>query len=84
MIAANAGASTDSYSALQKKSAEVVGAAENIAQFLDRDTDSNFASTVMIPSIQAFLKKPDDIDGLVATSAAERVHLQAAGQLACP
>ena len=67
MIAANAGASTDSYSALQKKSAEVVGAAENIAQFLDRDTDSNFASTVMIPSIQAFLKKPDDIDGLVAS-----------------
>lgn len=48
-IAANANASTDSYSDLQKKSAEVVGAAENIAQFLDRDTDSSFASTVMIP-----------------------------------
>ncbi len=66
-IAANANASTDSYSALQKKSAEVVGAADNIAQFLDRDTDSNFASTVMIPSIQEFLKNPDDIDGLVAS-----------------
>lgn len=64
-IAANANASTEAYSELQKKSAEVVGAAENIAQFLDRDTDSNFASTVMIPSIQEFLKKPDDVDSLV-------------------
>jgi multiple sugar transport system substrate-binding protein len=64
MIAANSGASTESYSELQKKSAEVVQAAGNIAQFLDRDTDSNFASTVMIPSIQAFLKNPDDIDGV--------------------
>ena len=51
--------------ALQKKSAEVVGAAKSIAQFLDRDTRSDFASTVMIPSIQEFLKNPNDIDGLV-------------------
>ncbi|HYO33891.1 MAG TPA: ABC transporter substrate-binding protein [Nocardioidaceae bacterium] len=64
MIAANENASTKNYSALQKKSAEVVGAAENIAQFLDRDTRSDFASTVIIPSLQAFLKDPDDIDGV--------------------
>ncbi len=38
MIAANENASTDTYSELQKKSVEVVGAATNIAQFLDRDT----------------------------------------------
>ena len=67
LIAANANASTDSYSALQKKSAEVVGAAANIAQFLDRDTNSDFASTVMIPSIQDFLKDPSDIDGITAS-----------------
>ena len=64
MIAANSNASQDSYSALQKKSAEVVSSAAHIAQFLDRDTDADFASTVMIPSIQEFLKNPDDIDGL--------------------
>ncbi len=64
-IAANSNASTAAYSALQKKSAEVVGAAKSIAQFLDRDTRSDFASTVMIPSIQEFLKNPNDIDGLV-------------------
>ena len=57
-IAANANADTSGYSALQTKSAEVVGAAENIAQFLDRDTRSDFASTVMIPSLQKFLENP--------------------------
>ena len=67
MIAANEGASTSTYNDLQKKSAEVVGAAANIAQFMDRDTNADFASTVMIPSIQAFLKDPDDIDGVTAS-----------------
>ena len=66
-IAANEGASTASYTDLQKKSAEVVGAAANIAQFMDRDTNADFANTVMIPSIQAFLKDPDDIDGVTAS-----------------
>jgi multiple sugar transport system substrate-binding protein len=66
-IAANEGASTSTYSDLQKKSAEVVGAAANIAQFMDRDTNADFASTVMIPSIQEFLKNPDDIDGVTAS-----------------
>jgi multiple sugar transport system substrate-binding protein len=66
-IAANEGASTKTYTDLQKKSAEVVGAAANIAQFLDRDTNADFASTVVIPSIQAFLRDPDDIDGVTAS-----------------
>ena len=66
-IAANSSASTSSYTDLQKKSAEVVGAAANIAQFMDRDTNADFANTVMIPSIQAFLKDPNDIDGVTAS-----------------
>ncbi len=74
-IAANSGASTDSYSALQKKSAEVVGAAANIAQFLDRDTNTDFASTVMIPSLQAFLKNPDDIDGVTKSIQEQKVSI---------
>ena len=59
MIAANSSASQHAYSA---PAAEVGrggrGCRANIAQFLDRDTDADFASTVMIPSIQAFLKSP--------------------------
>lgn len=60
----NSEVDTAGYSALQKKAAELVGSAKNIAQFLDRDADPTFASTVMIPSLQTFLKNPKDIDGL--------------------
>jgi len=75
MIAANSNASQDSYTALQLKSAEVVSSATHIAQFLDRDTDSDFASTVMIPSIQTFLKNPDDIDGLTKSIQEQKVSI---------
>ena len=75
MIVANSKADTSSYSALQKKSAEVVGAAASIAQFLDRDTDTDFASTVMIPSLQSFLKTPDDIDGITKSIQEQKVSI---------
>ena len=55
------------YNALQKKSAEIIGATANIAQFLDRDTRPDFASTVMIPALQEFIKNPNDIDGLTTS-----------------
>jgi multiple sugar transport system substrate-binding protein len=63
-ISANTGADTSVYNSLQKKSAELVGQAKNISQFLDRDTRPDFASTVVIPAFQSFIKNPDDIDGL--------------------
>ena len=65
VIAVNSAADTAGYTALQKKAVEFVGSAKNIAQFLDRDTRPDFASNVMIPAIQTFLKTPTDIDGLV-------------------
>ena len=43
--------------------ADTVGA-KQISQFLDRDTRPDFASTVMIPALQQFIKNPKDIDGL--------------------
>src|SRR5207253_6253559 len=64
-VAAQKNADTSKYSALQKKAAELIGSAKHIAQFLDRDTRPDFASTVMIPSLQQFLGKPDDIDTLL-------------------
>ena len=65
VIATNDKADQASYTALQKKSAEFVKSAKSIAQFMDRDTRPDFASTVMIPAIQSFIKNPKDIDGLV-------------------
>jgi multiple sugar transport system substrate-binding protein len=64
-VAAQKNADTSKYTALQKKSAEIISSAKHIAQFLDRDTRPDFASTVMIPSLQQFINKPDDIDGLL-------------------
>lgn len=75
MISANADASTKSYSPLQKKSAELVGSAENIAQFMDRDTRADFASTVMIPAIQSFLENPADIDGVCKSIQEQKVSI---------
>jgi multiple sugar transport system substrate-binding protein len=65
-ISANSNTDTSQYTELEKKSVELVSQAENIAQFLDRDTRPDFASTVIIPSLQRFIGSPDDIESLVA------------------
>ncbi len=57
-ISSNTKSDTSKYTTLQKKSAELVGQAKNIAQFLDRDTRPDFASTVIIPAFQEFIKNP--------------------------
>lgn len=72
VIATNSDADTSGYTALQKKSAEFIGAAKNIAQFMDRDTRPDFASTVMIPAIQTFIGNPTDVDGLVNSIEAQK------------
>jgi multiple sugar transport system substrate-binding protein len=64
VIGANDGADASGYNSLQKKAVDFIGSAKSIAQFLDRDTRPDFAATVMIPSIQSFIKNPNDIDGL--------------------
>ena len=64
-IAVNSGASTSNYTGLQKQAVEFMGRQKSIAQFMDRDTDPAFASTVMIPAIQSFISKPNDVDGLL-------------------
>nr|QLK00087.1 carbohydrate ABC transporter substrate-binding protein [Micromonospora carbonacea] len=66
-LVANSGADVSGYTALQKKAAELVGSATEIAQFLDRDTRPDFASTVIIPAIQQFIKDPKDISGLLTS-----------------
>jgi multiple sugar transport system substrate-binding protein len=64
-VAANSKADASGYNALQKKAAEFIGSAKQISQFLDRDANPAFASTVMIPALQKFLTDSGDIDGLL-------------------
>ncbi|NGO06185.1 carbohydrate ABC transporter substrate-binding protein [Streptomyces sp. HC44] len=64
-VAVNEGADTSKYSALQKKSVDLMANAKQISQFMDRDTRPDFSSTVMIKAIQDFIANPNDVDGLV-------------------
>jgi multiple sugar transport system substrate-binding protein len=64
-VAANSQADVSGYNALQKKAAAFIGGAKQISQFLDRDANPTFASTVMIPSLQNFINNSSDIDGLL-------------------
>jgi multiple sugar transport system substrate-binding protein len=66
-VAANKNASKVRYNPLQKKSAALIAGTKHIAQYMDRDTRPDFASTVMIPALQQFLNKPNDINGLVSS-----------------
>jgi multiple sugar transport system substrate-binding protein len=53
------------YTPLQLKSAELVGQAKHIAQFLDRDTRPDFATTVMVPSCRRSSRTPTTSTGLL-------------------
>jgi multiple sugar transport system substrate-binding protein len=64
-VGTNKKTSTAHYNALQKKAAKLIGGAKHIAQYMDRDTRPDFASTVMIPALQRFLNNPSDVNGLV-------------------
>ena len=66
-VAANRHASRTHYSALQKKAADMIASAKHIAQYMDRDTRPDFASTVMIPSLQSFLNNPNNVNSLVSS-----------------
>ena len=75
VVGVSSAADTTGYTGLQKKSAEFVASAKSIAQFMDRDTRPDFASTVMIPAIQDFLKTPTDISGLVTKIQQQKVSI---------
>ncbi|GAA2211196.1 ABC transporter substrate-binding protein [Nonomuraea monospora] len=74
-LAAGSKADTSGYSALQKRGAELVSQATHIAQFLDRDTRPDFASTVMIPSLQSFVSEPDEIDPLLVSIEKQKANI---------
>jgi multiple sugar transport system substrate-binding protein len=59
-LGSNKHTNTAAYSPLQKKEAKLIAATKNIAQYMDRDTRPDFASTVMIPSLESFINKPTD------------------------
>ncbi|MGH3714842.1 MAG: ABC transporter substrate-binding protein [Micromonosporaceae bacterium] len=74
-VATNNEADTSKYSALQQKAFELVSGAKHISQFLDRDTRPDFASTVMIPALQEFINKPNEIDSLLKSIESQKKNI---------
>jgi multiple sugar transport system substrate-binding protein len=66
-VAAAKDTDTSGYNPLQKKSAELIGNAQRITQFLDRDTNPNFAgANGMQAFLLDFLQTPDqDLDAFL-------------------
>ena len=67
VVAASSKASTAAYSPLQKKAYDMIGAAKNLTQFMDRDSRPDFTSTVMQPGLQKFLQNPKGVDSLLSS-----------------
>jgi multiple sugar transport system substrate-binding protein len=71
-VAVHKQADTSKYNALQKKASELIGGAKSISQFLDRDADPTFASTVAIPSFQKFIQNPNDAASIAKSMEAQK------------
>jgi multiple sugar transport system substrate-binding protein len=62
---ANTNLDTSDYDAFNKQKLAVIGEAKNVMNFLDRDCRNDFAGTIVGPAIQNFLRKPNDVNGIV-------------------
>ncbi|MBK8459509.1 MAG: carbohydrate ABC transporter substrate-binding protein [Micropruina sp.] len=72
VIATSQKADVAKYTGLQTKMLGVLKDATDVALFLDRDSRPDFASTVMGPALQSFLKTPDDIATILKNVEAQK------------
>lgn len=72
VVATSQQADVTKYTDLQKKMIAVLKGAKEVSLFLDRDSRPDFASTVMSPALQSFLKTPDDIASILKNVEAQK------------
>ncbi|RRD45194.1 ABC transporter substrate-binding protein [Tessaracoccus sp. OH4464_COT-324] len=72
MIAANSAADRSSYNALQLKAVKLIEEAEDLSQFLDRDSRPDFANTVVGPALQSFIRDPEQLDSILSNVEAQK------------
>ena len=65
-VPANNKADTSTFNKIQTKSAELVGSAKFVSQFLDRDTSPDFVSNVIGDAFANFHADPTQIDSILA------------------
>jgi len=61
------GYDTSKYNAIQKKSATLFASAQHVSQFMDRDANPAFTSTVMQPELQSYLQNPSSLDSILSS-----------------
>ncbi|MBK5333798.1 MAG: carbohydrate ABC transporter substrate-binding protein [Ilumatobacteraceae bacterium] len=71
-VAANTKADTSTYNKIQTKSAELVGSAKFVSQFLDRDTSPDFVSNVIGDAFANFHADPTQIDSILSNIEAQK------------
>jgi multiple sugar transport system substrate-binding protein len=71
-VPANSAADTSAFNKIQTKSAELVGSAKFVSQFLDRDTSPDFVSNVIGDAFANFHADPSSIDSILADIEAQK------------
>jgi multiple sugar transport system substrate-binding protein len=71
-VPSNSAADTSKFTKIQAKSAEIVGAAKFVSQFLDRDTSPDFVSNVIGDAFANFHADPTQIDSILADIEAQK------------
>ena len=71
-VPANTAADTSTFNKIQAKSAELVGSAEFVSQFLDRDTSPDFVSNVIGDAFANFHADPSSIDSILSDIEAQK------------
>jgi multiple sugar transport system substrate-binding protein len=71
-VPANSKADTSAFNKIQSKSAELVGSAKFVSQFLDRDTSPDFVSNVIGDAFANFHADPTSIDSILADIEAQK------------
>nr|NLI50288.1 carbohydrate ABC transporter substrate-binding protein [Propionibacterium sp.] len=72
VIATSQQADVTKYTDLQKKMLAVLKDAKDVALFLDRDSRPDFASTVMGPALQSFIRNPNDVASILKNVEAQK------------
>ena len=60
---------------LQEKAAKLISGSKQVAQFMDRDTDPAFASTVLGLALQRFISDPKDVQGVMKQIESQRTSV---------
>ncbi|MEY2415815.1 MAG: multiple sugar transport system substrate-binding protein [Ilumatobacteraceae bacterium] len=71
-VPANSKADTSKFNKIQTKSAELVGSAKFVSQFLDRDTSPDFVSNVIGDAFANFHADPTQIDSILSNIEAQK------------